>query len=138
MTIQLHPFEFPMQVRDYECDMQRVVNNLHYLNYLDHARHKFLASINVDLAQWRQHSLSIVVTNIDLEYLSSLVSGDDFVVTVAMHRPSHLQLTFDQEVLRLPDRKPMLQAKIGVTFVNANEDPFMPDALSDLLGPITH
>lgn len=34
-------FELEMQVRDYECDMEGIVNNAIYQHYLEHTRHEF-------------------------------------------------------------------------------------------------
>ena len=34
-------FSIDLAVRDYECDLQGVVNNAVYFNYLEHARHAF-------------------------------------------------------------------------------------------------
>lgn len=38
-------------VRDYECDLQGVVNNAAYLNYLEHARHEMLRLSGIDFAE---------------------------------------------------------------------------------------
>ena len=35
-------FETTMEVRDYECDIQGIVNNANYLHYIEHTRHLFL------------------------------------------------------------------------------------------------
>ena len=35
-------FETKMEVRDYECDIEGIVNNANYLHYMEHTRHLFL------------------------------------------------------------------------------------------------
>ena len=43
--------ELTLKVRDYECDLQGIVNNANYQHYLEHARHEFLLSLGVSFAQ---------------------------------------------------------------------------------------
>ena len=52
MTEEKVPYNLRFIVRDYECDLQGVVNNANYQHYLEHARHEFLISklsINIRL-----------------------------------------------------------------------------------------
>jgi acyl-CoA thioesterase FadM len=37
-----YQFRLDFEVRDYECDLQGIVNNAVYQNYLEHTRHEFL------------------------------------------------------------------------------------------------
>ena len=43
-------YELEMKVRDYECDLQGIVNNANYQHYLEHTRHEFLSSVGVSFA----------------------------------------------------------------------------------------
>ena len=43
-------YELEMKVRDYECDLQGIVNNANYQHYLEHTRHEFLTSVGVSFA----------------------------------------------------------------------------------------
>lgn len=42
-------YELTLKVRDYECDLQGIVNNANYQHYLEHTRHEFLSSVGVSL-----------------------------------------------------------------------------------------
>ena len=43
-------YELEMKVRDYECDLQGIVNNANYQHYLEHTRHEFLISVGISFA----------------------------------------------------------------------------------------
>ena len=51
-------FEIELQVRDYECDIQGIVNNANYMHYLEHCRHQFLQSAGLSFAQFVIRSVS--------------------------------------------------------------------------------
>lgn len=107
---QTHSVEF--EVRDYECDMQGIVNNSVYQNYIEHARHKFLLANNVDFAALTKEGIHLVVIRAELDFKRSLVSGDAFYVTTTMARQSKFKFDFIQEVYRSSDNTLMLKAKI--------------------------
>lgn len=44
-------FEVELEVRDYECDLQGIVNHAVYLHYLEHARHLLLKANGLDFAE---------------------------------------------------------------------------------------
>ena len=61
-----------MEVRDHELDRFGVVNNAVYQNYLEHARHAFLASRGISLTHLLEEKFRPVMTRISLEYLLPL------------------------------------------------------------------
>ena len=118
-----------LQVRDYECDLQGVVNNAVYQNYLEHARHEFLRSRGIDFADVTAAGINLVVTRALLDYRKSLVSGDIFSVRSLVRQASKLRFEFHQDIFRLPDETLMLSAVITGTSINRQGRPFMPEPL---------
>ena len=123
-------FAVEFKVRDYECDMQGIVNNGVYFNYLEHARHEFLHSKGIDFAELARQQVNLVVVRSELDYKAPLQSGDHFVVTVGYEPISKLRFGFRQQVIRSRDQKLMLEALVIGTAVNARGRPFVPEALS--------
>lgn len=126
-------FTLEMAVRDYECDLQGVVNNAVYQNYLEHARHEYFKTIGIDFAALAVQGINLVVTRAEIDYTASLVSGDRFEVEVLMERSSPLRVVFRQKLYRLPERKIVLKALITGTALNPKGRPQLPEALKAFL-----
>lgn len=105
-------YEQEFKVRDYEIDLQGVVNNANYLHYLEHTRHEFLYSRNVDFAGLHEEGKDLLVTRNEIDYKASLRSHDRFKVTLNIYREGHLKLVFDQKIFRIPDNKLVVKAKV--------------------------
>ena len=70
-------YELEMKVRDYECDLQGIVNNANYQHYLEHTRHEFLTSVGVSFAALHEQGVDPVVARINMAFKTPLKSGDD-------------------------------------------------------------
>ncbi|MDP6651775.1 MAG: acyl-CoA thioesterase, partial [Gammaproteobacteria bacterium] len=81
-------FSLEMKVRDYECDMQGIVNNAVYQNYLEWARHEYLLSRGLSFAELTARGVIIMITRAELDYRLSLQAGDSFEVSVKASHPS--------------------------------------------------
>lgn len=117
----LHTLEF--DVRDYECDLQGIVNNAIYQHYLEHARHQFLLRIGMDFAALSREGCNLVVIRIEIDYKMPLRSGDKFVVCSNLERLSRLRFVFLQDIFRLPERTPIIQAKVFGTSIDTRGRP---------------
>ncbi len=122
-----HNFSLEMAVRDYECDMQGVVNNSVYQNYLEHARHEYLKSIGIDFKSYTEKRINLVVVRIELDYKYSLSSGDRFIVTVDLKKESRIKFAFFQNIYLFPDNKPVINGKVIGVAVNSNGRPHIPE-----------
>lgn len=129
----MQTFNVDMAVRDYECDLQGVVNNAVYQNYTEHARHEFLKSRGLDFAALTASGLHVMVIRAELVYLRSLRSGDAFRVSVQTERVSRLRMAFVQQITLLPEGRPILNARFVVAAVNAQGRPCFPESLERLL-----
>ena len=129
-----YQFKLDFKVRDYECDLQGVVNNSVYQNYLEHSRHEFLLASGIDFAQLTREKINLVVVRAELDYKIPLTSGDEFWIGLNIEQSSKLRFDFLQDIYRKSDAKLVLKAKITGTAVNERGRPFAPDALAALFG----
>ncbi len=125
--MELQNFSLEMAVRDYECDMQGVVNNSVYQNYLEHARHEFLRSIGINFKAYTEQRINLVVVRIEMDYKYSLTSGDKFIVTVDLKKESRIKFAFFQDIYLIPDNKPVIKGKVIGVAVNSNGRPHIPE-----------
>jgi len=121
-------FELELQVRDYECDIQGIVNNAVYQNYLEHCRHKFLNYVGLDFAQLHKEGIDAVVIKAELDYKFPLSPGDVFLIRLKMGRQGRLRVIFDQQIFRKTDEKLMVNARI-TTVLTRNGRPISPEIL---------
>lgn len=126
-------YTLAMSVRDYECDIQGIVNNGVYQNYLEHARHEYLKAIGIDFADYAKRGINLVVVRAELDYKVPLQSGDKFNVSVKMVRESRVKFAFLQEIYREDEDKLVLCAKIIGTALNPRGRPEIPAQLDALL-----
>jgi acyl-CoA thioester hydrolase len=99
-------------VRDYECDLQGVVNNANYQHYLEHARHEFLISKGISFVDLHNEGIDLIVTRVEIDYKYPLRSRDKFVVKINIQREGNARLVFVQDIYRLPDEKLIVQARV--------------------------
>ena len=134
--METYAFTHDMAVRDYECDMQGIVNNGVYQNYLEHVRHLYLKAIGIDFAEYTRNGINLVVVRAELDYKHPLTSGDRFCVGLNLVRESKLRFAFLQAIYRLPDEKPVLAARVIGTALNARGRPHLPPELDALLASV--
>ena len=106
-------FRYEMKVRDYECDIQGVVNNANYQHYFEHARHEFLLSEGVSFSKLHNEGIDFMVSKAVIEYKVSLRGDDRFVVAIDMKREG-VKLICLQNIYRLPDNKLCAKGRIEI------------------------
>ncbi|MFA5516272.1 MAG: acyl-CoA thioesterase [Desulfuromonadales bacterium] len=127
-------YRLDFQVRDYECDMQGIVNNAVYQHYLEHARHQFLKEVGLDFAAFTREGINLVVIRAELDYRLPLQSGDRFWVGLNVERLTKVRFVFIQDIFRAADDKPVLNARVIGTSLNRRGRPMLPEAIDRLLG----
>lgn len=126
-------YQLTMDVRDYECDIQGIVNNSVYQNYLEHARHEYLKTIGIDFKEYALKGINFVVVRIEIDYKTPLESGDRFYVTVEMVRESKIKIAFNQNIYRTSDDKLIVQGRVTATALNEKGRPKLPEELIAIL-----
>lgn len=127
--------ELTMKVRDYECDLQGVVNNANYQHYLEHARHEFLWEAGISFAELHEQGTDAMVARIAITYKTPLRSGDSFVCKLRMVKEG-VRYVFRQDIFRQSDNKLCVRATVDTVCVvhgRLSTSPELEAALADYL-----
>ena len=108
-----HAYELKMKVRDYECDLEGIVNNANYQHYMEHTRHEFLLSAGISFAEMLEKDIVSVVARIAIDYKTPLRSRDEFLSCLRMSQEG-VRYVFHQDIYRLSDMKLAARGKVDV------------------------
>lgn len=104
-------YELTLKVRDYECDLQGIVNNANYQHYLEHTRHEFLTSIGVSFSKLHEQGIDPVVARINMAFKTPLKSEDEFVSKLYLKKEG-IKDVFYQDIFRKSDNKIVIKATV--------------------------
>ena len=97
-------FETRMAVRDYECDIEGIVNNARYINYCEHTRHLFLKHCGLSFADMHRRGIDAVVARMQLQYKSPLRPDDEILSCLNLTKEG-LKYVFHQDIYRAADEQ---------------------------------
>lgn len=107
-------FESTVKIRDFECDMQGVVNNAYYHNLLEQARTEFLESIGIEPKSWSKDlGVDFVVYETEIQYRSPLQAGETFRSGLNLVREG-ARFVFLQEFRLLETNELCIKARVNV------------------------
>ena len=95
-------FKLTDKVRDYECDLQGVVNNSNYQHYMEHTRHEFLESLGENFGAMHDKGVDGFVSHVEIDYKTSLKSGDSYISCRNVYKKG-VKLVFEQDIYRASD-----------------------------------
>jgi acyl-CoA thioester hydrolase len=109
-------FKLEMKVRDYECDLQGVVNNSNYQRYMEHTRHEFMESLGENFGKLHEKGVDAFVSKVEIRFKHSLRSGEKLLSCMNVRREG-IKLVFEQDIYRMSDGFPAASGKVEVVIV---------------------
>lgn len=109
-------YSLPFKVRDYECDLQGIVNNANYQHYTEHTRHEFLRSRDVSFADLHERGIDAVVARMTMSFKTPLRSGDEFECRLALKKDG-IKYVFIQDIYRLPDQRLVFKSVVDTVCI---------------------
>lgn len=122
-----YAYRLRMRVRDYECDIEGVVNNANYQHYLECGRNEFLRSIGIEYRECTANDYLFMVSRIEMRFKTPLRGGEDFDVCVNLKREGVRYVVYE-DIIRVSDGKVAVNAVVECIAVHggriAKETPY--------------
>jgi len=112
----MYIYELKFKVRDYECDIQGIVNNAIYQNYFEHTRHEFILTEGMNFTSLHNCGIDAVVARIEISFKIPLRSGDEFVCKLNVKKDG-IKYVFYQDIFRLSDNALCVRAKTDIVAI---------------------
>ena len=109
--MQTYKFTTEIAVRDYECDIQGIVNNANYQHYTEHTRHLFLKEKNLSFAQLHEQGIEIVVARMEMKFKIPL-RPDDIIVSCLNFERKGIKYVFTHRLYRKSDMRLCHQSNV--------------------------
>ena len=132
MNTDKYTFTTTIKVRDYEVDVQGIVNNARYLHYLEHTRHEFCDSIGYSFREMHERGYDPVLSRAEVDYLTPLTLGETMVscLNISRRGPRYI---FKQDIYKT-DGTPVVKALITVVVLHEGRVS-RGDELNEAFGP---
>lgn len=104
-------YKYEMKTRDYECDIQGVVNNANYQHYLEVTRHEFIQSVGQSFDDWHRRGIDVMVSKITINYKTALHGCEEFISCLNLKRTG-ARYIFLQDIYRKSDEKLCVSAEV--------------------------
>ena len=122
-------------VRDYELDLQGIVNNAVYLNYFQNARNLQFQEVGLDWKAWHREGRDFVLVRSEIDYKGSLREEEPFKLITTTSRVSRLRILFHQQIFSERSGKLLINGKLyGVCVDIKTGKPCVAQELVALLG----
>ena len=126
-TAREYVYKLRLRVRDYECDIEGVVNNANYQHYLECGRNEFMRHIGLDYRECTASDYLFMVSRIEMRFKTPLHGGEDFEVCLNVRREG-VRYLFEQDIVRLSDGRKAVEAEVEVICLHggriAKETPY--------------
>ena len=109
-------FETRMSVRDYECDIEGIVNNANYLHYCEHTRHLFLKQCGLSFAEMHEKGVDAVVARMTMQFKTPLRPDDEFSSRLNLTKEG-IKYVFHHDLYRLADEKLCFRANVELVCI---------------------
>ncbi|MCR4918422.1 MAG: acyl-CoA thioesterase [Prevotella sp.] len=105
-------FQTSWPVRDYECDIEGIVNNAQYLHYCEHTRHLFLQQCGLSFAGLHRQGTDAVVAHMKLWYKVPLRPDDILLSCMNLQKTNAFKYTFRHDIYRQADERLCFRAEV--------------------------